>query len=68
MITYKRFWKTAKEKNVTTYSLVNTYGISAATLNRLKNDQPVSTTTLDTLCKILECNLEDIAEHVADGE
>ena len=46
--------------------LVHKYNISSATLSRLKHDYPVSTTTIDKLCKILQCNVGDILEHRED--
>lgn len=62
MISYAPFWETAKEKGENWYTLNKNHGISFATLSRLKNDQPVSTQTLDDLCKILQCGLDKVAE------
>ena len=36
MIDYEPFWKTLKERGVSTYALINKYGISSATKNRMK--------------------------------
>lgn len=60
MISYEPLYKTMKEKNVSTYKLVNDYGISRSLLDRLKHNKPISTTTLDYLCAILDCRVEDI--------
>ena len=68
MITYEKLWKTMKEKNVSQYKLINTYKVSNGQLDRLRKNQNVSTYTLDQLCKILECELSDIAEYKKDGE
>jgi Predicted transcriptional regulator len=62
MITYERLWKTMVEKDVTQYKLTM-QGISHSTLSRLKNNQPVNTETLDKLCTILSCKIEDIIEY-----
>jgi Predicted transcriptional regulator len=62
MITYERLWKTMVEKDVTQYKLT-IQGISHSTLSRLKNNQPVNTETLDKLCTILSCKIEDIIEY-----
>ena len=62
MITYDPLWKTMKEKNISQYRLVKAYGFSAGQLNRLKNNQYVSTHTIGVLCTILECSVEDIME------
>ena len=62
MISYEPLWKTLKEKDENWYTLNKYHGISYSTLSRLKNDQPVSTQTLDDLCMILNCGLDNIAE------
>ena len=59
-------WKTMKEKNISQYRLVKAYGFSAGQLNRLKNNQYVSTHTIGVLCTILECSVEDIMEFRMD--
>ena len=66
MIKYDKLWITLKEKGVSQYKLINTYGISTGQLDRLRKNENVSTYTLDTLCKILDCKLEDIAEYFKD--
>jgi len=55
-----------KDRGATTYTLRVKYNMSHATVQRLQANQPVSTHTLDKLCKILDCRLEDIAEYIPD--
>ena len=62
MIVYDRLWDTMALKGVTQYVLVNN-GISHSTLTRLKNNQPVNTDTLNKLCSILNCRIEEIVEY-----
>ncbi len=64
MIIYDKLWKTLKEKGLTQYKLINEYHISAGQLSRLRSNAHVSTHTLDILCSILDCNIEDIATYV----
>ena len=66
MIRYAPLWKTMADRKVTTYTLCFKHGMSHATVQRLQTDMPVSTHTLDKLCAILDCRLEDIAEYVPD--
>lgn len=66
MIRYAPLWETMKKKKYTTYTLRIKYEMSHATVQRLQNDMPVSTHTLNKLCKILECRLQDVAEYVPD--
>ena len=66
MVKYDRLWETMKRKNVSQYRLINHYKISAGQLGRLRKNRYVSTHTLDMLCRILECGVEDVIEIVFD--
>lgn len=66
MITYKPFWDTLKAKNCSTYILINAYGVSSSTINRLRHDKPISTTTINDLCSFLNCKIEDILEYIPE--
>lgn len=63
VITYEPFYETLKKKNITTYKLVNKYNISRSLLDRLKHNKPISTVTVDDLCRILDCRVEDIMKY-----
>ena len=52
-----------KEKNISLYQLIKKYGISTGQLDRLRKNQNVNSSTMNTLCEILDCRLEDIAEY-----
>ncbi len=62
MITFERLWRTMKQKNISQYQLMKEHGISSGQLDRLRKNGNVNIYTLDRLCSILDCNLEDIAE------
>ena len=66
MISYKPFWETLKQKNMSTYILINQFGISSSTVNRLRHDLPISTTTIGDLCKILQCQVSDILQYISE--
>ncbi len=63
MISYEPFYNTLKEKNMSTYKLIKDYGISRSLLDRLKHNKPLTTVTIDDLCRILQCNVSDIMEY-----
>lgn len=63
MIVFDRLWKTMKEKNITQYKLIKIYGVSPGQITRLKRNSNINTYTLDRLCKILDCDIEDIMEY-----
>ena len=66
MIVFDKLWQTMKEKGISQYKLMKEYRISSGQLDRLRKNDNVSTYTLNQLCRILECRLEDIAEYKED--
>ena len=54
MIKYDKLWDTMKSKGITKYTLHKEY------------NEGVSMNTINTLCNILDCNIEDIATHYKD--
>ena len=60
MVNYSPLWQTMKEKNVTTYTLINKHGINTRTINNLKHNKGITVDTLERLCKILDCTPNDI--------
>lgn len=66
MIVYDRLWITMKERKISQYMLIQKYKVSNGQLDRLRKNENVSTHTLDQLCKILDCSLEDIVEYIKD--
>ena len=63
MISYKPFYDTLLKKNITEYQLIFKQGVSANTLHRMKKGLPITTKTLDTLCFVLNCEVQDILVH-----
>ena len=66
MIVYDKLWCAMKERGISQYRLIKDFHISSGQLDRLRKNSNVSTYTLDQLCRILSCRLEDIAEYVEE--
>ena len=66
MIRFDKLWETMEKKGVTTYQLREKCGIDSKTIRRLKANDNMETKTLNKLCAVLECKLEDIAEYVEE--
>lgn len=64
MIDYTPFWETLKNSQETTYTLINTHHISSAIIDKLRKNKPMNTTTINDLCRILNCKIEDIAQYI----
>lgn len=63
MISYEPFYQTLLNRDVTIYQLIFKQGMSANTFQRMKKGKAITTDTLDTLCFILNCEVEDIIKH-----
>ena len=68
MISYAPLWETMKRCGVTTYTLQVKGHISSSTIRRLRAGESVSTNTLDALCAILGCTLQDIVVYEPDPD
>ncbi len=66
MISYAPLYETMKERKITTYKLINVYGISRSLINRLKHNKPITTVTLNDLCQILNAKVEDILIYIPE--
>ena len=66
MISYEPFWKTLKERGMTTYTLITKHNISSATIDRMKKGNGISTLKIDDFCRILDCRVEDIILYTPD--
>ena len=66
MISYEPLYSTMKVRGVTTYKLVEHYGLSRSLLDRLKHNKPITTVTLNDLCNILKCRVEEELVYMPD--
>ena len=60
MIEYTPFWKTLHDAEESTYTLIKNHHISSSTIDKLRKNRPLNTTTINDLCRILNCRVEDI--------
>lgn len=66
MIAYDPLWDTMRTKGVTTYTLIHHHKFSKGTLDSLKQGRNISTATLNDLCRILNCRVEDVLVYLPD--
>ncbi len=68
MICYDAFWKTLSESKESTYTLIKNHHISSSTIDRLRSNKPLNTTTINDLCRILKCRVENIMQYYPSDE
>ena len=66
LISYEPFWRTLKERGMTTYTLIKNHNISSATIDRIRKGGGISTLKIDDFCRILDCRVEDILLYLPD--
>ena len=66
MIIYDGLWELMKEKGVSQYALIKKHKISPGQITRLKRNESVSTHTIDTFCRILNCQVGEIMRYIPD--
>ena len=65
---YNKLWKLLIDKKLNKTKLLDVAGISSATVTTMAKNEYVAMRVLDKICTALDCNIEDIVEHVKDGE
>ena len=68
MVVYTPFWETLKASEESTYSLIKNHRISSSTIDKLRKNKPLNTTTINDLCRILNCRVEDVMCYVPSKE
>lgn len=68
MISYAPFWDTLRTSRESTYTLIKKHRISSSTIDKLRKNRPLNTTTINDLCRILNCTVAQIMEYVPSEE
>ncbi len=68
MIEYSPFWNTLKNSTESTYSLIYKHHVSSAIIDKLRKNKPMNTTTLNDLCRILNCQIQDICQYIPSDQ
>lgn len=63
---YNKLWKLLIDKNMTKSDLRKAIGISSSTMAKMGKGENVSLDVIDKICKLLNCKVEDILEHVGE--
>lgn len=64
VLVYDPFWQTLKDSGESTYTLIKNHHISSSTIDKLRKNKPLNTTTINDLCRILNCRVDQILCYV----
>ena len=68
MITFNPLWITLKNRDITSYDLITKYKMSRGMLDNLKHNRSITLNTLNDLCNMLDCTINDVIEYQKDPE
>ena len=68
MIVFDKLWVTMKKKGISTYRLREDCMFGSRTIKLLRTNGSLETKTLDKICAVLDCNIEDIMTYVKKDE
>ena len=68
VISYVPFWDTLKRSSETTYTLIYKHHLSSSTIDKLRKNKPLNTTTINDLCRILGCPVEQIMMYIPSDD
>ena len=63
-VSYKKLWKILIDKDMKKKDLAKLADVSTYTITKMSKGENVTTDTLGKICKVLECNVEDIMEFI----
>jgi putative transcriptional regulator len=65
-VSYKKLFHLMIEKNMTAPQLQKQAGFSGNILTRLRRNSYVSLESIETICRVLDCKVDDILEFLPD--
>ncbi|MBQ9513209.1 MAG: helix-turn-helix transcriptional regulator [Lachnospiraceae bacterium] len=66
MITFDPLWETLKKRGISQYELIHKHHVSTGTLDSLRKNKSVTLNTINDLCRIIGCDIQDIVRFLPD--
>ena len=67
-VSYKKLFHLLIEKDMTNAQLIKQAGFSANIITRLKRNEYVSMESLENICRVMNCGVDDILEFIYKEE
>lgn len=67
MISYEPLFRTMERKGITSYQL-GKMGFPMSTYHSIRRGHGISTNTINMLCRLLDCSMDEILEYVVDDD
>lgn len=66
MISFDPLWKQLIDKKMTKTQMREKVGFSMRTLATMGKDEYIAMSIIDKICNKLDCNIEDVIEHIKE--
>ncbi len=67
-VSYKKLFHMLIDRNMTAAELQKEAGYSANISTRMRRDEYVSLESMEKICRVLDCKVDDVVEFVPDKE
>ena len=65
---YNNLWKVLEDKNMTKKDLREATGMSSATIAKLGKNENINMSSLESICRVLDCRVEDVIEYIPEDK
>ena len=65
-VSYKKLFHLMIEKKMTNSQLQKQAGFSANIITRLKRDEYISLESVESICRVMKCGVDDILEFISE--
>lgn len=65
-VSYKKLFHLMIEKDISNTTLQNKAGFSGNILTRLRCNRYISIESIESICRVMECGIDDILEFITD--
>ena len=65
-VSYKKLFHLMIEKNISNMELQKLAGFSANIITRMKREQYISLESVENVCRVMNCGVDDILEFIPD--
>lgn len=67
-VSYEKYFKIAKDKEITNSRILKEANISANILTRMKRNEYISLESVEKICRALQCGVSDILDFTDEGK
>lgn len=68
MIIYKNILQKLKDAGYTSYRLRHEGLLPESTIQQIRDNKPVSLKSIDVICRLLNCPIEEVVAYIPDPE